>query len=273
LSSLEALLKTNFKLSLYEARAYIALLRGAMNAREVAQASGVPLPRVYDTLRSLEEKGFAEEAADRFQALPPKHVMEGRLAWFDEIFRREQVQRAKVKDQLLKALGPLHQHGEPLDQEVHLLKGINTIANRFREMLEASSDIMLGVRKAISAKDLFKPYLERATGKRVRLLVSRDVEVTGADEAFAQKAGAELRRCGFLLFDVMVADDRDVVIGVPDPLSDEVYRSIAIWVRNSSFARSVRESLEELWDLSDKVTTQSKHGRSTGESRRHRLLS
>lgn len=45
----------------YEARAYTALLdAGAAAATDVADASGVPGPRVYDVLRSLSDRGYVE---------------------------------------------------------------------------------------------------------------------------------------------------------------------------------------------------------------------
>ena len=46
-------------LTLYEAKAYIAILKkGVMTSTEVAKEAGIPQPRVYDVLKSLEEKGL-----------------------------------------------------------------------------------------------------------------------------------------------------------------------------------------------------------------------
>ena len=48
-----------FGLNSYEAKAYVALLKlGRAPATEVAKESGIPPQRVYDSLKSLEEKGF-----------------------------------------------------------------------------------------------------------------------------------------------------------------------------------------------------------------------
>ncbi len=255
-SSLEDLLKEAFKLRLYEAKVYHTLIKGTMNAKEVSQSSGVPLPRVYDTLRSLEEKGFAEEAGERFQALPPREALAGRLSQFEEAFRREQEERNRAKARLLGVLEPLYRQSEAQEQEIHLLRGIHAIANRFAALFSDSKDILLSVRKAATAKELFKPYLKHGTGKRIRILLSKDVEVSRKDINIVASAGVEMKKCGVLLFDVMVSNGRDVVIGVPDPLSEEVYHSIAIWVRNPSFAKSVSETLEELWTSGERVTPQ-----------------
>lgn len=257
MSASEDLLKEALKLSLYESRVYLALLKGTMSAKEVSRVSKVPLPRVYDTLRSLEAKGFAEEAGDKFQALPPTQVLQGRLAQFEDLFRREQEDRQRATTRLLSTLESQYQKREVGDQEIMLLRGIHAIANRFAEILQDSQDIILGVRKAIAAKDLFKPYLAQTDRKkRIRILVSGDVELSKEDLAVITQAGVDLRQCGILLFDVMVSDDRDVLIGVPDPLSEDVYHSIAIWLRNPSFAKSIRESLEQLWSTGETAASQ-----------------
>ncbi|MDL5361402.1 TrmB family transcriptional regulator [Halalkalicoccus sp. NIPERK01] len=48
-------------LSPYQAAAFVALLDlGAASARTIAQASGVPDPRIYDVLRDLEAAGYVE---------------------------------------------------------------------------------------------------------------------------------------------------------------------------------------------------------------------
>lgn len=48
-------------LSPYESQAYVALLaRGTASATDIADASDVPAPRIYDVLRSLEERGYVE---------------------------------------------------------------------------------------------------------------------------------------------------------------------------------------------------------------------
>lgn len=64
--------------SQYEARAYCALLAGgAMNGNEVARASGVPSPKIYETLVRLVEKGAvlsAQEEPVRYAARPWEEV-------------------------------------------------------------------------------------------------------------------------------------------------------------------------------------------------------
>lgn len=52
---------TDAGLSRYQAQAYVALLElGRASAGELAEASGVPQPRIYDVVRDLEEQGYVE---------------------------------------------------------------------------------------------------------------------------------------------------------------------------------------------------------------------
>ena len=47
---------------------------------------------------------------------------------------------------------------------------------------------------------------------------------------------------------MMVADELDVVLGVPERSNDEPFSAVALWVRNPSFARSTRAAVDEIWD-------------------------
>ncbi|WIM98463.1 helix-turn-helix domain-containing protein [Actinoplanes oblitus] len=67
----------------YEARCYAGLLgAGALTGYAVAKRTGVPQPKVYETLRRLVARGAAEQfpgPPTRFTAVDPKLVLD-RLA-------------------------------------------------------------------------------------------------------------------------------------------------------------------------------------------------
>lgn len=59
-------------LTLNEARCYLALLEAApATAAELAEASGVPRPKVYATLKTLEQRGFCYPSGDRVTRFRP----------------------------------------------------------------------------------------------------------------------------------------------------------------------------------------------------------
>ncbi|ADI74060.1 transcriptional regulator, TrmB [Methanohalobium evestigatum Z-7303] len=63
----------------YEADVYITLVGlGDATAREISDSSSVPRPKVYDTIKSLEEKGFVEVQyghPNRFRPMEPRKVI------------------------------------------------------------------------------------------------------------------------------------------------------------------------------------------------------
>lgn len=247
--SLENLLKDEFKLSLYEAKIYLALLKGKMGPKEISKLSRVPLSRVYDTLRTLQEKGFAVQTDQAYVAVAPMTALSGRLIQFKTEFEREHARRAEAQKRLEQLLRT-KSGSVNTAQDLMLLKGIYAIMNKFIEILGSSKDVFLTAKKAIEAKDLFKPYLEsgtRLTQKKIRVLIPSNVSVSSEEKKLVSKSGLDVRRADGILLDILEADQRDVVIGVPDPLSEEVFHAIGIWIRNVSFAKSIHETLEEIW--------------------------
>src|SRR5271157_2972945 len=89
--SIEGMLKEHFKLSSYEARAYLSLLRqGKQNPKQLSSMAEIPLPRVYDTLESLMAKGFTLKQDDTYLPIPPRQALKGRSSQFEHQFSMEQ---------------------------------------------------------------------------------------------------------------------------------------------------------------------------------------
>jgi sugar-specific transcriptional regulator TrmB len=252
---IESALKENFKLSSYEARIYISLMRlGLQNTKQLSTSATIPLPRVYDSLESLMAKGFAIKKDDGFLAIPAKQALKGRTRQFEVQFAEEQQRRAEAENHLtdLFELTSIQKPGSHGASEISILKGFNSIANKFAELLEDSSEVFLIAKRAIEAKEFFIPILlEFAShgNKRIRIIAPNSTKITKKDLERAKDSGAEIRKSDNVIFDMMITDHDDVMIGVPDPLSEEINHAIAIWVRNPSFAKSTWKSVEEMWQL------------------------
>jgi sugar-specific transcriptional regulator TrmB len=70
----------------YETKAYLTLLeRGVMTASEVSEHGAVPYSKVYETLNSLEKKGWVEAERGRptryFPKHPQRHCRQHVCAW------------------------------------------------------------------------------------------------------------------------------------------------------------------------------------------------
>ncbi len=245
----ESLLREWFGLREYEVKIYLALLKGKRTLKEIASTSKVPLPRVYDTLRSLEEKRFVQRTADGPAAMPPRIALESRFRQLEGEAEEERSSREQAKKQLIPLLTSLHREKGEETNEVVLMRGLTVIAERLAEVMSESKDVFLLVRKALEAKELFLRYVESIPLKRmkVRVILPMDARVTGKERELASKLGVELRRHANPLLDLVVADGKHVILGVPDPLSENNRDAVAVWVRNSSFAKALHVSLETLW--------------------------
>ncbi len=261
LQDIERSLKDNFKLSSYEARVYLSLARlGKQKLKQLSQTAGVPLPRIYDTLESLMSKGFIMKQEESFAPIPVKQALMGRVAQFEMQFQEEQKHRIEVEQDLVSAF-QLASFSPAVSgnssSEISILKGFNTIANKFAELLENSRDVYLVAKRAVEAKEFFIPILaglsSGATERRIRIITPKTTKITKKEWENAQEIGIEIRKSNNIIFDIMVADTDDVLLGVPDPLSEEINHAIGIWVHNRSFAGSTRTAIEEMWKLAEKV--------------------
>ncbi|MDG7013390.1 MAG: TrmB family transcriptional regulator [Nitrososphaerota archaeon] len=244
----EELLRDAFGLNSYESKLYIALLGRGMKAGEAAQASGVPQSRTYDTLRSLEQKGFVVESDGVYQSATPSAALGSRIAKYVVDFEARLAGRQSAMRTIVAELEPL---ARPRDgeQEPVMLKGLESIAAAFLEVLRESEDAFLLVRKGIEAKTAFLGVLGQAGRKprRVKLMVPTSQRLTRVELREAEKRGLEVRRSEGVLLDMMAGDRGGVIIGVPARGRDESFAAVAIWVRSPSFALSVMESLEQQW--------------------------
>ena len=257
IEELESSLRENFKLSSYETKTYLSLLRlGKQNPKQVSASAKIPMPRVYDTLESLMSKGFVMKQEEYYSPIPPKRAIHGRALQFEDHFAKEQNARRVAETQIVEILERLElgQNKSSSVSEISVLKGFNAIANKFSELLESSQEIILLAKRAIEAREVFIPILvefaqahDGKASKHLRIIVPEGIRITKDELASAKNASTEIRKSAHILFDIMITDLDDVVIGVPDPLSDEINHAVAIWVRNSSFARSTRDAVEEIW--------------------------
>lgn len=245
---IESLLKEAFDMNSYEAKVYIALLPGAMNPKEVASSSRVPMPRVYDTLRGLTEKGFVQYLGGSYHSVRPEVALEAQIARYTSDFAERQAAREDARKRIVGQLSPLYKGESGMKRPV-LMSGMESIGGAFLDIIATSHDIIFLVRKAMKAKSKFISYLGAVStsGKRIRVLIPAGVTLTDSDREFAKASGMEIRKCENPIVDMMVADVRDVVLGVPETEGDEPFSAVAVWVRNGSFARSTREALEEIW--------------------------
>ncbi len=247
------ILREAYKLNLYEAKAYRAILNGPLTPKQASSISGVPMPRIYDILKSLSEKGFAERIGDGYQGSPAEIALDYRNEQLRNQFAEEERKRVQAKEDLFESLSSSEGRSETTN-EVVILRGIMTIVKKFSDIFLDSNDTILMIRKGIEAKTLFQSYISeiKSTNKSLKILIPDEAKLTKGEKEFFKASGVSVRRCPSIIFDLMIAD-QDLVIGVPDPSSSEEFHSIALWIRSPNFANALREVVNNIWKDSKKI--------------------
>jgi len=181
-------------------------------------------------------------------------ALESRISRLREQSEAEHGQRENAKKTPVEILQPMYERRTEKLQDPVLLKGLDSTASRLLEILTLSKDVIFLVKKAIKVKDAMKRYLETALleGRRVRIIFPSGAKLTPDDIELTKKLGVEVAWHDNPLLDMMVADEADVMLGVPDQMSEEPFGAIVVWIRNESFARSTRETPDAIWKSSSR---------------------
>ena len=187
-------------LTLYEARAYIALVaRGVGDAATLAQAAGIPRTSAYKVLESLAQKKYAVPTGGKpilFRAKPPLEVAETLKGSIQEVFEKLEL--------LHRIVG---EHGEP--QLVYLLSGREKVVGKIGELLDRSTKTFILTTPQIAD-------LRDELGKKIAHAVKREVKVTFVS-APHQKVpeGVEYVARGNLLASEVLADGEHALLAAP----------------------------------------------------------
>ncbi|WP_435346519.1 TrmB family transcriptional regulator [Haloarchaeobius sp. HRN-SO-5] len=160
-------------LSPYQANAYVALLDlGTASARELVEASDVPDPRIYDVVRSLEDRGYVETYQNdnlRARAHSPADVL-------DDLTSRA--------DRLEDAASEIEERWEQPELDRHsasIVKRFETVVDRARMFIEEAENqiqVSASPEQFEQLEDALADAIDR--GVYVQLCIYTDVD--GADE-------------------------------------------------------------------------------------------
>ena len=243
-SDLSKLLKETFKLSLYEAKSYQSVIEGAKQPKYISNRAGVPLPRIYDTLKSLEEKGFIRRDNDSYFPVEPNIALEGRIVQFKHEFESKLKKQWEVKEIITKSLKTESKQFE--EEKFEILIGIHNIGNKFLEIVKKSTKIIITVKKAFQVKDLFLSYLKSFDyeEKELIIMIPKYYKISKKDNQLFKELGIKVIKENAILLDLMVSNEGDVLIGVPDS-SGSTTHTIAVWIKSKTFTESLISSLIE----------------------------
>jgi HTH-type transcriptional regulator, sugar sensing transcriptional regulator len=147
----------NFGFTQYEAKAYVALVaQSPLNGSQLSQTSRVPRAKIYDTLRSLKDKGWvAELGQGLFAPLPP-----------EELLKRLRHGYAADLDALEEAIKDIA--APPRLEYIWSMRGYERVMSKAREMI-ASAEFEIYLRVFPEEARVLDRELIQAAERRVTI--------------------------------------------------------------------------------------------------------
>jgi len=229
----------------YETKAYLILLeRGVMTASEVSEHGGIPYSKVYETLNSLERKGWLEAERGRptryFPKAPSEALEAARL-------RLEGMVNG-WKHVVLGELQPLYEKRELMEKpDIWILRGEFSIMAKLREMLDVvRSELLIAVPSfARSFVDASVSVLGqvRDSGVNVKIMVTGE----WTEKQLALLGGARLR--DNLFGGGVIVDGREALLFLGEADTKRSYSGLlVIWSNHIGLVKFAREYFQLLWD-------------------------
>ena len=213
-----------FDLGEYEVEAYLTVLRhGELTASDIADRTDIPQPRVYDTVRSLGDRGLVELRESRpmkVVALDPEEAFAGLREDFTEMVGALEAEYTKPARET---------------EAVSLVKSRSTIVRYFSEVIEAA-EFELVCSLTPTLLERFADDLAAANDRGV----SVDVVVTPARDApdpaefdYERVTTTARGRRGITTPVVAVADGHYSVYATQDAVRDDSERYGVIFDRSA----------------------------------------
>jgi sugar-specific transcriptional regulator TrmB len=229
----------------YETKAYLILLeRGVMTASEVSEHGGIPYSKVYETLNSLERKGWIEAERGRpsryFPKAPSEALEAARLRLEDMVNSWKHV--------IFAELQPLYEKRELMEKpDIWILRGEFSILAKLKEMLDATRNELMIAAPAFAKAfvDASVPVLGqvRSSGVDVKVMVAGDWDV----EKIAKVGEARLR--DNLFGGGVIVDGKEALLFLGEADTKRSYSGLlVIWSNHIGLVKFAREYFQLLWD-------------------------
>jgi len=229
----------------YETRAYLALLeKGVLTASQVSEDSEVPYSKVYETLMSLEKKGWIEAEHARPARYYPKAPSEALAT-----MKLQLEERVKTWEKaILGELEPFYEQREIHEKpDIWILRGeLNTLA-KLREMVEKTrSELMVAApalpKGLVAAAENIMKQLHNSN-IRVLFMVSKN-----AEDWNIQKLSdvAEVRVRDHMFGGGIIVDGKEAMLFL-----GEDKPTLVIWSNHLGLVRFAREYFQYLWESSE----------------------
>jgi len=229
----------------YETRSYLALLeRGVLTASQVSENAQVPYSKVYETLTSLERKGWIESEHGRPTRYYPKAPSEALAA-----MKLQLEDKVKTWEKtIVGELEPFYERREIREKpDLWILRGeFNTLA-KLKEMLEKTKNELMIAAPILpkTLADAVTPMLRQLQNANVKVffMVSKQ-----AKDWNPQKIAdlAEVRVRDHMFGGGVIADGKEAMLFL-----GEDKPSLVIWSNHLGLVQFAKEYFRYLWESSE----------------------
>ncbi len=229
----------------YETRAYLILLeRGVMTASEVSEHGNIPYSKVYETLNSLERKGWIEAERGRPSRYFPKSPSEA----LEAARLRLEEMVSGWKSAILGELQPLYERRELLEKpDIWILRGEYSVLAKLREMLGSARKELM-----VAAPAFAKNYVDavvsmlsqlRDSGVNVNVMITRDWDADRMAEV------GEVRVRESLFGGGAIVDGKEALLFL-----GEDKPTLVIWSNHMGLMKVAREYFQYLWESASDIS-------------------
>jgi len=229
----------------YETRAYLTLLRmGAATASEISENGEIPYSKIYETLNSLERKGWIETQTGRPKRYYPKSPSEAfkaaRLRIENTMKSWEHVIREEIQ--------PIYDRREIRERpDIWILRGERGVLSRLRDMIEGSrEELMIAIPPL--ARHLIEEsihMLRKIWEKRVKLFILVS-EGFSSHSLKALSEIAEVKVRDHLFGGGIISDGREAIL-----MLGEEKPALVIWSDHTELVKFAREYFQYLWNTAE----------------------
>jgi len=251
-------LRHYFKLNLYEAKIWTALLsRGISAAGELAEISDVPRSRAYDVLESLEKRGFVMLKSGKpikYIAVEPSEVVERvkKHVHMEADEHAKKLASPRGMD-LVKELSLLHKNGiEFIDagDDSSSVRGRNNIYMHMETMMKnAKSNVtILTSAKGLARKaEALKQIVQEAGKRGVKVRIAAPVTKESADAVRELAAHAEIRHLQKPDSRMCIVDNKEVLFMLMNDSEIHPSYDVGVWVNAPFFATAMNDLFDMAW--------------------------
>jgi len=230
----------------YETQAYLTLIEGgAMTAGHISEAAEIPYSKIYETLNSLEKKGWIEIERGRPSKYYPKSPTEALEA---AKLRFESTMKA-WEQTVLEELQPLYERREIREKpDIWIIRGELNILVKLREMLNTvKRELMVAI--PILPETLVEtiyPMLIhlRDMGVKILFMVSQNVDKKNIERI---SDVAEIRVRDRMFGGGIIANGREAVL----LLGEEERPNLVIWSSHRGLVKFAKDYFQYLWNTAE----------------------